>query len=424
MGDNSAYGTIRSYGKTSATTGTGFWLRAKNQSSGANEFSLGDSSQYLRWTNNKLSMITPNFSIDSSGNASFKGHVEAGTGKIGGFNIGNIQLSSGSGSSFVALNSSGEYAFWAGSHVPSSGKFFVKNNGEIKAASGNIGPWTFNNDRLYASGTKVIRSGVEDLIYNNELRPERIQMSLSHLWYGSGGSIAYEESNKTIIDERGVVVGNNYTTDLRLSSGGLYKLSRTGDILSSLQLSAGSAYLSGNSGVYLSADNGSKIYVRGGDAPVYEALFNPNGGAFTKGHTTVSSKLVKENIEDLDPELITQFIETLDIKKFNYIDGGKSDISLIIEDEMIEGIPFQEELFVRDNGKYQYEKLEDIPLQLRPYIDTDNFTANDDGSYDFNPITYNVQTMLSLSLAVNKQQHEEIKQLKNEIKDIKDHLGL
>lgn len=28
------------------------------------------------------------------------------------------------------------------------------------------------------------------------------------------------------------------------------------------------------------------------------------------------------------------------------------------------------------------------------------------------------------SLAVNKQQHEEIKQLKKDIKDIKDHLGL
>ena len=94
MGDNSSFGTIRSHGKTSATTGTGFWLRAKNQSSGSNEFSLGDASQYLRWTDNKLSMITPNFSIDSSGNATFKGRVEAGTGKIGGFNIGSTQLSS------------------------------------------------------------------------------------------------------------------------------------------------------------------------------------------------------------------------------------------------------------------------------------------------------------------------------------------
>lgn len=423
MGDNSSFGTIRSHGKTSATTGTGFWLRAKNQSSGSNEFSLGDASQYLRWTDNKLSMITPNFSIDSSGNATFKGRVEAGTGKIGGFNIGSTQLSSGSGSSYVALNSGGEYAFWAGHAVPSSGKFFVKNTGEMKATSGNIGPWSINNDRLFTSGTKTI-SGTENITYNNELRPERIQMSLSHRWY-QNGQVTYEESNKAVIDEYGVTLGNNYTNDMKLNSYGLHKLSYSGNVVSSLGLEdSGSAYLSGNSGVYLSANNGNRIYVRGGAVTAYEALYNPDGGAWNSGATQVSTRILKENIEALDPDLITEFIETLDIKKFNYIDGGKSDISLIIEDEMIEGIPFQEELFVRHNGKYQYEKLEDIPLHLRPYIDTVNFTANSDGSYDFNPITYNVQTMLSLSLAVNKQQHEEIKQLKNEIKDIKDHLGL
>lgn len=421
MGDNSSYGTIRSYGKTSSTTGTGFWLRAKNQSSGSNEFSLGDTNQYLRWTNNRLSMSTPNFSIDSSGNASFKGHVEAGTGKIGGFNIGSIQLSSGSGSSYVALNSGGEYAFWAGHAVPSSAKFFVKNTGEIKATSGSIGPWSIDNNRLTANGTKVI-SNTEKITYNNAIRPEGIQMSISHIWHNNG-DVLYGEDTKTVIDEYGVTLGDDYTNNLRLTRYGLYKLAHNGTSTSSLAFTGGSVTLSSNLGVYLDAKDGSKIYVRGGNVSSYEALYNPNGGAFTSGHTQVSTKLVKENITSIDTAKLEEFIETLDIKSFDYIGGGKG-ISMIIEDEVAEQIPFQEELFIRENGKYLYEKLEDIPEALVPYLDTEYFTHNEDGSYAFNPVTYDMDNLLSLSLAIIKEQHEEIKELKKDIKEIKDHLGL
>ena len=86
---------------------------------------------------------------------------------------------------------------------------------------------------------------------------------------------------------------------------------------------------------------------------------------------------------------------------------------------MLENIPFQEELFTRENGKYLYTSIDDIPEQLLPYINTENFTINSDGSYAFNPITYDMDNLLSLSLAINKVQHEKIKQLEADIALIK-----
>lgn len=84
-----------------------------------------------------------NFYLSSQdGKAYFRGEVVAGSGDIGGWKIGigdsEGRLYSGSGKSYVALNSSsvndGNYAIWAGAEDPGSSNcsFYVKRDGTVK----------------------------------------------------------------------------------------------------------------------------------------------------------------------------------------------------------------------------------------------------------------------------------------------------
>jgi len=106
-------------------------------------------SQYVKIASGGYFQVTSgNFGIDSSSsdyvvwsgaatgaNGSFSikkdGTLYSTKGTIGGFDIGSTKLSSGSGSSYVALDSSGTYALWAGAESASSAPFKVKNSGEV-----------------------------------------------------------------------------------------------------------------------------------------------------------------------------------------------------------------------------------------------------------------------------------------------------
>ncbi len=78
-----------------------------------------------------------NFFLDiNTGNAYFRGHVSSGSGTIGGWTLENDNLHAGSGSDYVALNSSKDnnslYAIWAGSENPDTAPFWVKKNGDVR----------------------------------------------------------------------------------------------------------------------------------------------------------------------------------------------------------------------------------------------------------------------------------------------------
>lgn len=84
-----------------------------------------------------------NFFLDATdGRAYFRGKVVAGSGDIGGWSIGEAgtseegRLYSGSGNSYVALNSSTVndplYAIWAGNENPASSNFYVRRDGTVK----------------------------------------------------------------------------------------------------------------------------------------------------------------------------------------------------------------------------------------------------------------------------------------------------
>ena len=85
-----------------------------------------------------------NFFLDiRDGSAYFRGKLRATAGGyIGGFNIADSYLYSGSGTSRVAINGGtsyySEYAFWAGASNPASAPFWVMKNGKFKATDGTF----------------------------------------------------------------------------------------------------------------------------------------------------------------------------------------------------------------------------------------------------------------------------------------------
>ena len=73
-----------------------------------------------------------NFSIDTSGNVTINGTINAAANSvIGGWTLGSTDLHAGTGSSYVSMNSSGTYAIWAGNETAASAPFRVNKNGEV-----------------------------------------------------------------------------------------------------------------------------------------------------------------------------------------------------------------------------------------------------------------------------------------------------
>lgn len=105
-----------------------------------------------------ITITSPYFNVTS------EGYITATGGKIGGWEMGATRLSSGSGSTYVALDSgtSGiNYPIWAGNENPANAPFSVTRGGTIKATNGTIGSFTLNTNRLYSgSGNTTAGIGV------------------------------------------------------------------------------------------------------------------------------------------------------------------------------------------------------------------------------------------------------------------------
>ena len=93
------------------------------------------------------------FNIDTSGNVTVDGKITSVSGSIGGWSLANNRLSSGSGSSYVGLDSGNTtYAIWAGSAAASSAPFRVSRAGAMTATSGSVGGWSLASN-LLSSGS-------------------------------------------------------------------------------------------------------------------------------------------------------------------------------------------------------------------------------------------------------------------------------
>ena len=99
-------------------------LAAGVEISGAKYIKIKSGGQFL--------VDSGNFSIDTSGNVSVKGTIQAAANSvIGGWTLGATDLHAGTGSNYVAMTSSGTYAMWAGAESASSAPWRVKRSGEM-----------------------------------------------------------------------------------------------------------------------------------------------------------------------------------------------------------------------------------------------------------------------------------------------------
>ena len=105
-----------------------------------------------------ITISSPYFNVTS------QGYITATGGKIGGWEMGATRLSSGSGSTYVALDSGTSeinYPIWAGNENPANAPFSVTRGGTIKATNGTVGSFTLNTNRLYSgSGNATAGIGV------------------------------------------------------------------------------------------------------------------------------------------------------------------------------------------------------------------------------------------------------------------------
>ena len=103
---------------------------------------------YAIWAGNSNAVSAP-FSVTRAG------AIKSVSGSIGGWNLNDNRLYSGSGNSYVSLDSTGgDYAIWAGADLANQAKFSVKRNGTVTATTGSIGGWNVENGILSSgSGT-------------------------------------------------------------------------------------------------------------------------------------------------------------------------------------------------------------------------------------------------------------------------------
>lgn len=163
-----------------------------------------------------------NFSIDTNGNVTLTGTLHSTAGDIGGWTLAANRLYSGSGTGYVALDSSGNgtYAIWAGNETAANATFYVKRNGEAKfsgtisASSGTIGGWTLASSNLHAgSGSSYIAIA---------------SSGTYSMWAGAengAGAPFRLKPDGTVYLTKLIAVGEDGTeTDVNLRTAGLWKL--------------------------------------------------------------------------------------------------------------------------------------------------------------------------------------------------------
>ena len=146
-------GGVKLSGHISASTGTigGFTIGTTTLSSSAGGYiALSSGGDYAIWAGNSTAASAP-FSVTHAG------VLKAESGTIGGFTITSDKLANGSGTTYVALQSGNTYALWAGNTSASSAPFYVTRAGAIRARSGEIGGFTLTSDTLAnGSGSNYI----------------------------------------------------------------------------------------------------------------------------------------------------------------------------------------------------------------------------------------------------------------------------
>lgn len=226
-GANAPFSVTRA-GAVKATSGNvgGWTLGANRLSSGSSTGYVAIDSDatgtYALWAGNETAASAP-FSVTRAG------ALQATSGTIGGWTLGTNRLSSGSGAGFVALDSdtSGTYAIWAGDGTAANAPFSVTRAGALKATAGDIGGWTIGVENLHSgSGSTYVAldSGIGDYaIWAGADYPETVPSGAPA---GSTGNAPFrvKRDGTVYVTALNAVKEDGTTQTVNLSSYPLWKL--------------------------------------------------------------------------------------------------------------------------------------------------------------------------------------------------------
>ena len=184
------------------------------------------------------------FFLDAkTGDAYFKGYLEAGAGLIGGWDIAPDKLSKGG----TGMSSTGTYAFWAGDKDSSKADFSVKHDGTLKATKANIegtinakdgkiGGFTLTDTKLYSgSGNTTAGNGVfghEMAFWAGNEVSENAPFRVGH-----DGSLVASNAN---ISGHITATSGSFTGAIYASSGTFTGAVKTGSTITGSTISGGS----------------------------------------------------------------------------------------------------------------------------------------------------------------------------------------
>lgn len=159
---------------------------------------------------NNIASTNGNFSVTDGGVLTAK------SGTVGGWTIGANQLNSGSGASYVALNSAASdtnaYAMWAGNSAAASAPFSVTKAGALKSTSADITGAIHATSLVIDSGAQSAITGITNSLYrdkNTAIGSSDLTTALSNTISGKMDSSSFTQGN--IIK---AINGNTNTTTI------------------------------------------------------------------------------------------------------------------------------------------------------------------------------------------------------------------
>ena len=322
------------------------------------------------------SIDTKNFKVSNTGTITATG------GTIGGWNLQEKKLYSGSSTNYVALDSGTNnvnYTIWAGNETPANAPFSVTRAGSIKASSGQIAGYTINGAMLV--GNNVGLSGLTGqgwAFWAGSNTPGDAPFRVGHngTLYAtsgsftgsvntgstitgssiSGGSISISQNNNTYYFNMGVTTSHPNCSGLNVGSGGIninglgfnsngskFTFASQIDVpvlyastyLTTNRIEANGSvniHSGGNDGSY--ANNGGIYMATGqvsgtpshitlnadpGHGLVYAEGYGTNRGRVATDSSGPSSRCLKENIIDYKNEEYDEALQLLnEIKIYNY----------------------------------------------------------------------------------------------------------
>ena len=270
--------------------------------------------------------------------------LRATAGVIGGWTIANNSLYTGSGSSYVGINSAIDssvtnysYAFWAGATSPSSAPFSVTKSGTLTCSSANVsGSITANTLNIktgrntYTNILSVIDSSTEEVAINMQYATGDFSGTFSgsinstSLVFKSGnrdyGTIGYNNYGIELVSEAGIRIMANYYSS---SYPGNVYLSADGTTDVILYGSEAKMSIAGN--IVPGSDNS---YTSGASGYRWKAVYCVNSS-----NSTSSDKREKNSIQ-YDLSKYESFLKDLKPVSYRYNteENGKKRFGFIAQD--------------------------------------------------------------------------------------------